>query len=345
LTGWEHCIVRSDDGCLRDASQLQLVAGVVPALLRFTAAGFEVTPSTNRRGIGETELSAAAQIDALVLRLLRSQGVRINDVRVCVHEPEADCDCRKPGVGLIADLLPTLDRSGSRVVDTDESSRRFALNIGLPFELLESDTSVDGWRGLAHRVLDSPRRAHVHRQTRETDVRVTIDLDDAADPQASTGLPFFDHMLEQLGKHGGFLLDVRCDGDLEIDEHHTIEDVALATGAALREALGDKRGIERYGFVLPMDETRAEASIDLGGRPYLVFTAKFPRDNVGGMPTELVEHFFRSFSDALGASLHVSVQGENTHHMIEACFKSLARALRMAKQRTGDALPSTKGTL
>jgi imidazoleglycerol-phosphate dehydratase/histidinol-phosphatase len=152
-------------------------------------------------------------------------------------------------------------------------------------------------------------------------------------------------MLDQVAKHGGFALTLECDGDLEVDEHHTVEDVALALGEALRAALGDKRGIGRFGFLLPMDETEARISLDLSGRPYLVFEGVFPRPEVGGLPTELVPHFFRSISDSLGANLHISVRGENTHHMVEACFKGFGRTLRQALARSGNALPSTKGTL
>ena len=163
--------------------------------------------------------------------------------------------------------------------------------------------------------------------------------------EINTGIGFFDHMLEQLGKHGGFGLTVRCEGDLHIDEHHTVEDVALAIGQGLKTALGDKRGIQRYGFVLPMDETEAQISIDLGGRPYLLFEGDFPRDRVGELPTELISHFFRSLSETLGASIHVKVQGDNAHHMVEACFKGVARTLRQAIRREGNDLPSTKGLL
>jgi imidazoleglycerol-phosphate dehydratase/histidinol-phosphatase len=345
LIGWEDCVVQTDSAYALETATLELAPGVMPALLRFSAAGYSITPTTNRAGLSSEQLQAAERVDAFVVGLLRSQGVDIDDVRVCTHAPEADCACRKPGVGLLTDLLPILDRATSVVVDSEAQAKSFALNLGIASQALDPNDAASGWSAVAHSVLDKPRIANVHRKTRETDIKIRIDLDAEANPRVETGLPFFDHMLEQLGKHGGFLLDVSCDGDLEIDEHHTIEDVALATGAALREALGDKRGIERYGFVLPMDETRAEVSIDLGGRPFLVFNSEFPREEVGGMPTELVEHFFRSFSDALGASLHVSVEGENTHHMIEACFKGLARALRTAVRRSGDALPSTKGVL
>jgi imidazoleglycerol phosphate dehydratase HisB len=152
-------------------------------------------------------------------------------------------------------------------------------------------------------------------------------------------------MLEQIAKHGGFALDLECKGDLEVDEHHTVEDCALALGEALRKALGDKRGIGRYGFLLPMDEARAQVAIDLSGRAYAVFEGEFGREQVGGLPTELVPHFFRSLADSMGAAIHVAVTGENTHHQVEACFKGVGRALRMALRREGDDLPSTKGVL
>jgi imidazoleglycerol-phosphate dehydratase/histidinol-phosphatase len=183
---------------------------------------------------------------------------------------------------------------------------------------------------------------------------VTVDLDRVADAQVRTGHGFFDHMLEQLGKHGGFALTLECEGDLHIDEHHTVEDCALALGQCLRQALADKRGIGRYGaaagdarvdFAAPMDETLAQAALDLSGRAYFVFDGKFERPQVGGLATELVPHFFRSLCDAAGMNLHLWVRGENTHHQVEACFKVVARALREAIRREGRDLPSTKGSL
>ena len=172
-----------------------------------------------------------------------------------------------------------------------------------------------------------------------------MDLDKEADADVRTGIGFFDHMLEQLGKHGGFSLKVRCEGDLEVDEHHTVEDVALTLGEALRQALGSKIGIHRYGFVLPMDESQARVAVDLGGRPYAVFRGAFPRESVGGLPTELVPHFFRSLAEKLGAAIHIDVEGENAHHMVEACFKGVARSLGQAFRREGATLPTTKGVL
>jgi imidazoleglycerol-phosphate dehydratase/histidinol-phosphatase len=189
------------------------------------------------------------------------------------------------------------------------------------------------------------RQAEVTRETRETRVQVRIDLDTTSPVRAETGIRFFDHMLEQLATHGGFALDLTAKGDLDVDEHHTVEDCALAIGEAFKNALGAKHGIARYGFLLPMDESLAQIAIDLSGRPYVVFSGTFPRDAVGGLPTELVPHFFRSFSQSLGAAIHVSVTGENTHHMIEACFKGVGRSLRQAIRREGSELPSTKGVL
>ena len=189
------------------------------------------------------------------------------------------------------------------------------------------------------------RQARVARQTSETSVEVYVDLDTSEPLEAETGIGFFDHMLAQLASHGGFGLDLRARGDLEVDEHHTVEDCALVLGEALRKALGDKCGIERYGFLLPMDESLAHVAIDLSGRPYAAFEGLFPREQVGGLPTELVPHFFRSLSQSLGAAIHIKVKGENTHHMVEACFKGVGRALRQAFRREGRELPTTKGML
>ena len=189
------------------------------------------------------------------------------------------------------------------------------------------------------------RVAQVVRKTKETAIEVEVRLDEEAPIRIATGIGFFDHMLEQVAKHGGFSLQLSCSGDLHIDEHHTVEDCALALGQALKTALGDKRGIQRYGFLLPMDEALAQVAIDLSGRPYFVFDGKFGRDQVGQLPTELVPHFFRSLAETLGAAINIKVDGENTHHMIEACFKGVGRALRQAIRVTDTQLPSTKGTL
>ncbi|HEY7379295.1 MAG TPA: imidazoleglycerol-phosphate dehydratase HisB, partial [Steroidobacteraceae bacterium] len=189
------------------------------------------------------------------------------------------------------------------------------------------------------------RRARISRRTRETEVIAAVDLDATTPVEIRSGIGFFDHMLEQVARHGGFALQLSAQGDLHIDEHHTVEDCALTLGQAIRQALGDKRGIGRYGFLLPMDEAEARVSLDLSGRSFFVFEGRFNRERVGELPTELVPHFFRSLADSLGAALHITVQGENSHHMIEACFKGVGRALRQAMRREGAELPSSKGVL
>jgi len=338
----------SSDGPLDSADKVRLVPGVLPALLRIKGAGYELVIVTNQSGLGSARFSQAAydRVDAYLRDLFASQGVEFTASFVCPHVPEDRCACRKPGIGLVRDFVSAspLDRERSAMVGDQDSDVEFARNLGIAgFKIGSPGTET--WGAIAHTLVDRPRVAAVQRRTRETDIRVAVDLDSEAEPRAKTGLGFFDHMLEQLGKHGGFKLDVQCTGDLQIDEHHTVEDVALTLGQALREALGDKRGIQRYGFVLPMDEADVEVSIDLGGRPFLVFEGEFPRDRVGDLPTELVPHFFRSLAETLGAAIHIRVRGENTHHMIEVCFKGVARTLRQAIERRGEQLPTTKGQL
>jgi imidazoleglycerol-phosphate dehydratase/histidinol-phosphatase len=201
------------------------------------------------------------------------------------------------------------------------------------------------WPAIVERLRRPARTATVLRKTRETDIRARVNLDATTPVAIATGIGFYDHMLEQVARHGGFALELTCTGDLEIDEHHTVEDCALALGQALRQALGDKLGIARFGFVLPMDEAQAQVAIDLSGRSYAVFEGRFGRESVGGLPTELVPHFFRSLADSLLAAVHVKVDGENSHHMVEACFKATGRALRQAVRVEGTELPSSKGVL
>ena len=333
---------------LAEPVEQPLVAGVIPALLKLKGAGYQLVIVTNQPGLGAADKPRAAfeQADQKLLALLASQGIRFVGNFVCPHLPEAHCGCRKPATGLVRDFVNAapIDRERSAVVGDRDTDVELAANLGIQgFKL--GARGAETWESIAHTLVDRPRSATVHRRTKETDIRVAVDLDSEAEPRAKTGLGFFDHMLEQLGKHGGFKLDVQCAGDLHIDEHHTVEDVALTLGQALREALGDKRGIQRYGFLLPMDEADAEVSVDLGGRPFLVFEAKFARDVVGDLPTELVPHFFRSLAETLGAAIHVRVRGENTHHMVEVTYKAVARALRQAFKRQGDELPTTKGQL
>jgi imidazoleglycerol phosphate dehydratase HisB len=234
-------------------------------------------------------------------------------------------------------LLAACRRHGVRV--RLGAPRLLRIDIGTPEE---NDRALAALGGAAPR---RRRQGEVRRETLETKIVAAVDLDTEGGSAISTGVAFFDHMLAQVAAHGGFSLTLRCAGDTEVDAHHTIEDCALALGAALKEALGDRRGMARYGFVLPMDEAKAEAAIDLGGRPFLVFEGDFAASHIGQYPTEMTSHVFRSLADSLGAAIHVSVKGENDHHKTEACFKAFGRALRQAIRRDGDVLPSTKGAI
>lgn len=331
--------------------KLRFVRDVIPAMLKLRDAGYQFVIVSNQDGLG-TEGYPQASFDGpndLMLQIFASQGITFRDVLIDGTWPQDNAPTRKPGIGLMLPYLQdrSIDWARSAMVGDRLTDIQFADNMKIRgFQLRTEQFGGDwDWTSIAHELADAPRRATVQRNTKETRIRVEVDLDRTAEPQTHTGLPFFDHMLEQIGKHGGFALSVQAEGDLHIDEHHTIEDTGLALGQALREALGDKRGIGRYGFTLPMDETLASAALDFSGRPYFVFEGEFKRERVGDMPTELVPHFFRSLCDAAGLNLHLSVRGDNDHHKVEACFKVLARALRQALPRQGTALPSTKGAL
>ncbi|GHE38320.1 bifunctional histidinol-phosphatase/imidazoleglycerol-phosphate dehydratase HisB [Vulcaniibacterium thermophilum] len=331
--------------------KLRFVPEVIPALLRLRDAGYAFVIVTNQDGLG-TPAFPRERFEgphALMMQVFESQGIRFRDVLIDSSLPADGAITRKPGIGLVLDYLKDrdIDWSRSAMVGDRETDMRFAANLGIRgFQLRTPQFGGEwDWPGIAHALAAQPRAVTVERRTRETRIVVWIDLDREDDPVARTGLGFFDHMLEQLGKHGGFALRLECEGDLHIDEHHTVEDCALALGQALREALGDKRGIGRYGFTLPMDESLASAALDFSGRPYFVFEGGFAREKVGDLPTELVPHFFRSLCETAGLNLHLSVRGENDHHRVEACFKAVARALRQAIRREGRELPSTKGVL
>ncbi|HVI55581.1 MAG TPA: bifunctional histidinol-phosphatase/imidazoleglycerol-phosphate dehydratase HisB [Luteibacter sp.] len=344
------------DGCLIEEpadkqidsyEKLALLPGVIAALQRCVAAGYELVMVTNQDGLGTPSFPQAAfdGPHTLLLGILASQGITFREQLIDRSFPHENLDTRKPGTGLARHWLADdgWSRAQSAMVGDRESDLAFAANLGVRGFRVGAEGRT--WAEVAHALLDAPRTAEVLRKTKETSIRVNVDLDRVAEPEIRTGLGFFDHMLEQIGKHGGFALHLTCEGDTHIDEHHTIEDSALALGQALRQALGDKRGIGRYGFALPMDESAARAELDLSGRACFVFEGAFPRDRVGDVPTELVPHFFRSLCETLGANLHLTVHGENAHHMVEGCFKVVARTLRQAIRREGAELPSTKGSL
>lgn len=343
-------IVEPPDQQIDSLQKLRLVSGVIPALGQLRDAGYRFVLVSNQDGLGTASFPEPffREPHDFLRELLASQGIEFDAEFICPHLPADGCPCRKPRTGLLDEYLKThpIDRANSYVIGDRQTDLELARNLGVEGILVSEQVGAgESWPEIARRLALPDRAAKVARKTRETDISVAVQLDRESPISVATGLGFFDHMLEQIAKHGGFALQLTCRGDLHIDEHHTVEDCALALGQALKAALGDKRGIHRYGFLLPMDEALAQVAIDLSGRPYFVFEGKFGRDSVGQLPTELVPHFFRSLAETLGAAINIKVEGENTHHMIEACFKGVGRALRQAIRITDTELPSTKGTL
>ena len=329
--------------------KIRLMPGVIIALRRLRDLGYRFVMVSNQDGLG-TSSFPRADFDVCqehALALFASQGIHFDDVFICPHWADDDCDCRKPRTGLLTRFLAThdLDTASCAVIGDRGTDMELAEALGIRGIQIGTGARPLSWEDICIALTPGARTGEVERTTRETSVRVTVNLDAAAPLTVKTGIGFYDHMLQQIAKHGGFSLEVQCLGDLFVDEHHTIEDTALGIGNALKIALGDRRGIARYGFQLPMDDSEARVSLDLSGRPFFVFDGTFPRDRVGQMPTELVPHFFQSLAESLGAALHISVKGCNTHHMVEACFKAVGRALRQAIRLEDDELPSTKGVL
>jgi imidazoleglycerol-phosphate dehydratase/histidinol-phosphatase len=336
-----------DDFQVDALDKVRLVDGVIPALLELAAHGFRLVMVSNQDGLG-TDSFPEEQFRVPhehILGLFESQGIRFDEVFICPHLPADQCECRKPRTGLLTKYLAgtNIDLSHSAVIGDRETDLELAQRLGIQ-GLLIGGNALD-WPGIVRTLCYSDRTASAARRTNETRIAVRVNLDSPDPVSIRTGIGFYDHMLEQIARHGGFSLSLECDGDLHVDDHHTIEDTAICLGEALRDALGSKRGVGRYGFVTPMDESEARASVDLSGRGNVVFDGEFPRDSVGGLATEMVKHFFGTLADALGAAIHVEVRGENTHHMVEACFKAVGRCLRDAVRRDGTAMPSTKGML
>ena len=340
-------IIEPEDEQIDSLEKLELVEGVIPALLKLKDAGYEFVIVSNQDGLGTpaNPLENFQPPHDKMLSIFASQGIGFAAEHFDEHFEGDASPNRKPGIGMVLDYLKSgqLDLEDSWVIGDRETDLQLAENMGIGG--LRCGPDGDSWDEIARQLCSRPRRAVVQRNTNETRIRVEVDLDIKGGNEINTGIGFFDHMLDQLASHGGFRLELECRGDLEIDEHHTVEDCALALGQALDQALGDRRGIGRYGFLLPMDESLAQVAIDLSGRPAFGFEADFTRDCVGEMSTEMVRHFFASLSQSLGAAIHLQVKGENTHHMIEALFKGAGRALRPALSRQGTELPSTKGVL
>ncbi len=302
------------------------------------------------------------KINDLILRVFHTEGVDFEEQYYDEHYPEDNHPNRKPGTGMLQKFIDgsgtEYDLANSYVIGDRLSDVKLAQNLGCKSILIDpqgsnSDSSpaatytVKNWDEIAALLFAGDRRASVRRTTKETDIDIQIDLDGTGKTDISTGLGFFDHMLEQIGKHSGMDLTIHVKGDLNVDEHHTIEDTGIALGECIAKALGNKRGIGRYGFCLPMDDCLCQVALDFGGRPWLVWDAQFHREYVGDMPTEMFLHFFKSFSDSAKINLNIKAEGDNEHHKIEGIFKALARSLQMAIRRDIHhfQLPSSKGVL
>ncbi len=325
---------------------------------------YEFVMVSNQDGLGTPAYPTERfeEFQNLMLHTLSTEDMTFDDILIDKSFPEENLPTRKPGIGMLTKYLAGgYDLANSFVIGDRETDAQLARNIGCKALILKSRFNgsaasenadewkiyVDDWKKVTEIVYAGERVAEKHRQTKETDVYVRMNLDGTGKCSIDTGLGFFNHMLEQISKHGGIDLEVKVKGDLDVDEHHTIEDTGIVLGECLLKALGNKRGIERYGYVLPMDDCRCCVALDFGGRPWLVWQADFKRETVGDVPTEMFFHFFKSFSDAAKMNLNIKAEGTNEHHKIEGIFKAVARAVKMAIRRDifKYELPSSKGIL
>ena len=326
--------------------KLSFERGAIPALIQLKKFGFNFVLVSNQDGLNTQSFPQKdfEKPQNKMLDILKSCGIEFKDIFICPHFEKDGCECRKPKTALLKDYIrhDLYDKNQSFVIGDRKTDIELARNLGVRGILYEREKN--GWGQICEFILSNFRCAKVVRNTKETKILVEVHLN-GGKSEINTGIGFFNHLLEQIATHAGIALKIRCDGDLEVDEHHSVEDTALALGEALKKALGDKIGIARYGFTVPMDESLASCVIDFCNRPSLVFKAKFKRQKIGELSTELIEHFFYSLANAMGASLHLKVRGKNEHHKAEALFKAFARALKRAIRIEDESLASSKGAL
>ena len=338
--------------------KFQFVPGAIAGLARLARLDYELVLVSNQDGLGTASFPEETFWPAhqLMLDILRGEGVEFTAEYIDRSFPADNLATRKPGTAMLTRYLDPAqgyDLANSYVIGDRPSDVQLAANLGCRAILIGEEPderavlTTTSWEHICQHLRLPARTALVQRDTNETNIRVALNLDGAGRPQMRTGLGFFDHMLDQLSKHSGVDMTIDVQGDLHIDEHHTIEDTAIALGEAFTQALGDKRGLARYGFLLPMDDVLAQAAIDFSGRPWLVWDAEFKREKIGDMPTEMFYHFFKSFADAARCNLNIKAEGQNEHHKIEAIFKAVAKAMKMALARDAGKMeiPSTKGIL
>lgn len=342
-------LVEPEDEQIDSFEKFQFVPGVIRNLnFISTKLDFECVMVSNQDGLGTDSYPEADfwPTHNLMLNTLKGEGFTFDDILIDRSFPEDYLPTRKPGTGMLSKYMDgSYDLSESYVIGDRATDKQLAINLGCKCLILGDN--VKSWDEITEILFAGQRITSVRRTTKETDIDIRLNLDGTGQCDISTGLGFFDHMLEQIGKHGSIDLHIHVNGDLNVDEHHTIEDTGIALGECIGKALGDKRGIERYGYTLPMDDCLCQVALDFGGRPWLVWDADFKREMVGDMPTEMFLHFFKSFSDAARMNLNIKAEGNNEHHKIEGIFKALARSIKMAVKRDiyKYQLPSSKGVL
>ena len=342
-------IYEPDDFQVDDLKKVKFVPNVIRVLNELRNEGYELVMVSNQDGLG-TESFPQEQFELcqnFMLNTLYSEGVSFREIFICPHFETDNCDCRKPKIGLLSEFLThnNIDTSRSYVIGDRDTDIELANKLKLPGIKIDPHNE-NAWIQIKEDILSSDSKATVTRTTNETNITSKVDLSSDRVIDIKTGIGFYDHMLEQLAKHSGISVQIECDGDLHIDEHHTVEDVAITLGDALRRALSTKAGIERYGFTLPMDDALCTVSMDLSGRPYFKFEGEFKREIIGGLPTELIIHFFYTLSQNLKANIHINVNGDDDHHKAESCFKCFGRAFSQAINKSSKSgVPSTKGSL
>jgi imidazoleglycerol-phosphate dehydratase/histidinol-phosphatase len=347
-----------DDYQIDSLEKLQFIPKVITSLAKISKYGdFDLIMVSNQDGLGTDSFPEETFWPAhnKMIQVLKNEDIIFQDIHIDPSFPHENSNNRKPGTGMLEKYIKgKFDVKNSFVIGDRLTDVELARNLGSRSILFgglksdEADLCTDNWDEIYKFLVFPERESLIKRKTKETDILIRLNLDGTGISKISTGLNFFDHMLEQISKHGNCDLEIMVKGDLEVDEHHTIEDTALALGEAFREALGNKKGVSRYGFLLPMDEALAHVALDFGGRPWVVWDVEFKREKIGDVPTEMFYHFFKSFTDTAKCNLNVKAEGKNEHHIIEAVFKGFAKSIKMAVLRNEneiDTIPSTKGSL